>query len=285
RRPTLVGDVVQNWLSLAGERHTIAFCCDIAHAHALAERFVREGVKTCVITDKTATDERDDLMGQFRVRETQVLCNVGIASYGFDCPSVDCIVLARPTKSLVLHLQQLGRGLRPYPEGNKKDCLVLDHAGNIPRHGMAEDGQFWTLETGTRVQDRQAKKRERKSIECANCRYLFSSSRECPNCGWEIPVPKRDVAHVEADLVRITKERRQLFDDRKGFYLELHAIAEIRGYKAGWPKINFKEKYGDWPPLSWDQIYDELKPITPTPATSRWVQSRMIRFAKGQKHG
>ena len=278
RRPTLVGDVVQNWLRLAGGRHTITFCCDIAHAHALAERFVREGVSACVITDKTPQEERDTLMEQFRSQEIQVLCNVQIASYGFDCPSVDCIVMARPTKSLVLHLQMLGRGLRSH-EG-KNDCLVLDHAGNVLHHGMAEDGQYWSLETGKRVQDRQAEKKQSKPIECADCHYLFTGSRECPKCHWQIPVPKRDVKHVEADLVRITKQLRESFEYRRAFYLELCAIRDQRGYKPGWSKINFKEKFDNWPQRNWDYLYDELKPVEPSPGTLRWVKSRMIRFAK-----
>lgn len=281
RRPTLVGDVVANWLRLAGGRHTIAFCCDKAHAHALAERFIREGVSTCVITDSTPTDERDDLMDQFRARETQVLCNVGIASLGFDVPSIDSIIQARPTKSLVLHLQQIGRGLRAH-EG-KSDCLVLDHAGNVPRHGMAEDGQYWSLETGKRVQDRQAAKKERKPIECAECRHIFSGSRECPECHWQIPVPKRDVKHVEADLVPITRARVHTLDERLAFYLELKAIGEMRGRHPNWPKANYREKFKAWPDWAWDKSYLRLRPIEPSPATLRWVKSRQIAWAKRRK--
>ena len=278
RRPMLVGDVVENWLRLAGERHSIAFCCDKAHAHALADRFNRQGVSTCVITDNTPTYERDELMGKFKRREIQMLCNVGIAGLGFDVPSVDCVVLARPTKSLVLHLQQIGRGLRAH-EG-KKDCLVLDHAGNVQRHGMAEDGQFWTLEKGTRVQDRQTQKRQSKAIICPECKHIFQGSRECPKCHWEIPAPKRDVRQIDAELVPITRARVLSLDDRKEFFLELRSLADEYGYKSGWAWHKFREKFHATPANSWDELYAELSPLSASPLTRRWVRSRQIAWAR-----
>ncbi len=281
RRPILVGNVVQQWLRLAGDRHTICFCCDKMHVHAVADQFIRAGVSACAITDSTPSAERDALMKQFRARKIQILCNVGIASIGFDVPTVDCIIQARPTKSLVLHLQQIGRGLRAHD--GKKDCMVLDHAGNVLEHRKAEEGQFWTLETGTRVQDRQAKKRKSKPVTCQECGYIFEGARECPECHWEIPAPKRDVKHVEADLVPITKARQLSFDDRRAFYLELKAIGELRGRHPNWPKANYKEKFKAWPAWAWDQLYDELKPIEPAPATLRWVKSRQIAWAKSNR--
>lgn len=279
RLPVLIGDVVQNWLRRAAERHTIAFCCDIRHAHALAERFLRQGVAAGVVTDKTPQAERDEIIQQFRDKQLQVLCNVLVGCYGLDIPSIDCVILARPTRSIPLHLQMLGRGLRA--DEGKRDCLVLDHAANITRLGMAEEDRHWTLDAGRRIEYTKASSKRAKEdtpITCKECSYIFRASRECPRCGWTLPVPKRDVNHVEAELVRITRQRRMEFEDRRRFYLELRTLTMERGYKPGYAKVNFKEKFGDWPDRSWDDL--PLMPVSD--GVRRYVKSRQIAFAKAR---
>src|SRR5204863_1217103 len=91
----------------------------------------------------TPVAQRETTFRRFRDGTTQVLTNCFLAAYGFDLPALSCIVLARPTRSLMLYLQMLGRGLRIAP--GKCDCLVLDHAGCVHRHGFATDPRAWTL--------------------------------------------------------------------------------------------------------------------------------------------
>ena len=121
----------------------------------------------------------------------------------------------------------LGRGLRASP--GKDYCLVLDHAGNVQRLGMAEDEFHWTLEKGRRVQDAKGFKkgeRESKPIECGDCKHIFRSSPVCPACGWRIPAPKRDIRAVDAELIPITQQR-------TGEHVDRQRTAEQRGY-SGW---------------------------------------------------
>ncbi|KKK98776.1 hypothetical protein LCGC14_2639360, partial [marine sediment metagenome] len=101
----LVGDVIDNWGRLASERHTIVFAVNVAHCEALTERFRTAGVSVASLHIHKTPERRRQINEEFKRGDIQVLVNVTIASYGYDAPSVDCIVLARPTKSVVLWLQ------------------------------------------------------------------------------------------------------------------------------------------------------------------------------------
>ena len=277
---TLVGDVVANWMRLAGDKHTVVFAVDIRHANALAERFQREGVTVGVVTNGTTEADRAEIVEKFKKREIQVLCNVMVAAYGFDAPSVDCVVLARPTKSIPLHIQMLGRGLRPHP--GKERCMVLDHAGNVMRLGAAEDDYEWSLSPGRRVQDHssfeKSGERKDKPMHCKDCGHIFRRSPCCPNCGWRIPAPKRDVKHVEADLVEITQNRIKEWQDKRQFYLELLWMAQEGDWNPKRAACVYRDKFDQWPPRKWNN----LQPIPATDATRRYVKSRAIAFAKSR---
>jgi len=285
----LIGDVVDNWFRLARTRHTIVFAVDVAHCEALTDRFLQAGIKAASIHVHKTPERRAEIVRQFKAGEVQVLVNVTIASYGFDAPTIDCIVMARPTKSIVLHLQMLGRGMR-VAEG-KESCMVLDHADNVRRLGQADDLFRWRLDKGkeasanwTRDQrSEDAKKGDDKVRECESCHYLFSRSRICPKCGTEIPMPKREVATIDADLVRISKQRNdplgQGWPDNQAFYLMLKWIAVQKGYRDGWVFHKYIERVGLNPEKGW-------RLMAPLPANERvenWVRSRQIAWAKSKR--
>lgn len=276
----LVGDVVANWLRLAGDKHSVVFAVDIRHANALAERFQAEGVSVGVVTNGTSDADRMEVIQRFRSREIQVLCNVMVAAYGFDVPTIDCVVLARPTKSIPLHLQMLGRGLRPAP--GKDHCLVLDHSGNVTRLGMAEDDYEWCLSSANKVQggtkfDKGGERKD-KPTTCQQCHHIFRRSPVCPKCGWRIPAPKRDVKTVDADLVEITRQRIQEWQDKRKFYLELQFMALEGDWNPKRPACVYRDKFGQWPPRKWNN----LEPVPASDATRRYVKSRTIAFAKSR---
>lgn len=283
-KAALVGDVVANWMRLAGDKHTVVFAVDIRHANALAARFQEQGVSVGVVTNGTTDDDRAQIVDKFKKREIQVLCNVMVAAYGFDAPSVDCIVLARPTKSIPLHIQMLGRGLRPHP--GKERCMVLDHAGNVTRLGAVEDDYEWSLSKDHRVQDhssfdKKTGERKEKPIHCAECHHIFSRSPVCPNCGGRMPAPKRDVKHVDADLVEITRERIKEWQDKRQFYLELMWLSHEGQWHPKRAACVYRDKFDQWPPRKWNN----LEPTQATDATRRYVKSRSIAFAKRRQGG
>jgi ATP-dependent helicase IRC3 len=122
--PEITKIIVEAYLERAKNRRTVAFCVNVAHAHNLADAFKRHGITAEAIHGGTPSDERGDLLERFRNGSIEVLTNCQILTEGWDCPAVDCILMARPTQSKGLYQQMAGRGLRLYP--NKKDCLILD---------------------------------------------------------------------------------------------------------------------------------------------------------------
>jgi superfamily II DNA or RNA helicase len=267
RSVVLVGDVVDNWLRLASDRHSIVFAVDIAHAEALCDRFIRVGIKAAVIHSRMQQEDRDDIVLRFKAQEIQVLVNVGIATYGFDSPSVSCVVQARPTKSIVLHLQMLGRGMRP---GLGKTCLVLDHGGNVRRLGQADDLFRWRLDQGKQAcenwsrREESGERGETQTHECQDCHHLFSASRVCPKCGWSVPFSKRDVASTSENLVRISGQLVEPlpdgFPNHEFLYRMLKFYGAEKGYKPGWATAKFKDIAGAWPERDWT----DLSGIPPT---------------------
>src|SRR5439155_10317479 len=152
-------------------------------AVALAEAFRRVDVAAEHVDAGTPAPERQATFARFAAGETQVLANCFLAAYGFDLPALSCVVLARPTKSLMLFLQMLGRGLRIAP--GKRDCLVLDHAGGVHAHGFASDPRAWTLHGTHALEPSPTRARpERRAKECPECHAIWTGSPACPECGY-----------------------------------------------------------------------------------------------------
>ncbi|KAI8600612.1 P-loop containing nucleoside triphosphate hydrolase protein [Dissophora ornata] len=119
--------IVQGYIdNCANRMSTIAFATDIAHVEALTRAFQQHGLDARAVSSKTPNAERKQLVNDFRERKFPILVNCGILTEGTDIPTIDSILMARPTKSEILLQQMLGRGMRLY-EG-KKNCLVLDFA-------------------------------------------------------------------------------------------------------------------------------------------------------------
>ena len=129
--PTLVAEA---YAEHARNRKGIVFVPTVAMAEEFASAFLSEGITAEMLSGETPMDERRDLLRRFRRGDVQVVTNCGVLTEGYDEPSVDCIVVARPTKSKTLYVQMLGRGTRRFP--GKADCLVLDIAGATARHDL-----------------------------------------------------------------------------------------------------------------------------------------------------
>jgi len=277
----IVGDVVETWLARAGNRRTVVFAVNIGHSAALANEFRTHGVAAEHVDANTPTDERRAIFDRFRSGETQVLTNCTLASYGFDLPELDCVVMARPTRSLVLYLQMLGRGLR-FTLG-KDYCLVLDHAGVVRRFGFADEPRAWSLEGPVRDWRDDAPRskgrdtsQQGKLRDCPKCAALFTGN-QCPECGWFYRPKPVQIETMEGDLVEID-EVCESDRERLKFFLQLRGEFANRGKKPGAAAYSFKEKFGAWPPHTWN----DLPPMQPGPEVQRWVKSRIIAYIKGR---
>jgi superfamily II DNA or RNA helicase len=125
----LVGDIVVHWFRHAGRRKTVVFTVNVAHSRHLCDEFQKAGVRAAHLDGGTPKEERDGILAKLARGEFEVVTNCGVLTEGVDIPDVSCIVLARPTQSMALFRQMVGRGLRP--AHGKTDCVVLDHAGGV----------------------------------------------------------------------------------------------------------------------------------------------------------
>lgn len=206
-RPKLIGGVLENWLRIAKGKRTLVFAIDKAHAASLLEAFLRSGVAAEMLTDNDDETTREEVVARLDRGETQVVVNCFLMSYGVDIPSVECIVLARPTRSLTMYLQMVGRGLRPSLETNKADCILIDHGHVVENLGLPQSDFGWTLDSNRNV-NREALNHTRSAATeqtrtCKACAAIWLTSEQgnsCPECGWK-PEPKsRAIAVQDADL-------------------------------------------------------------------------------------
>lgn len=133
--------VVKTWLEHANGKKTIVYTINKEHNQNLCQEFIKIGYKCVAIDSDTPKEERDNYVNQFRKGEITIICNVNIFSEGFDCPDVECIQLARPTTSLSMYLQQVGRGLRI--SKNKEKTIFLDNIGLYNRFGLPSANRQW----------------------------------------------------------------------------------------------------------------------------------------------
>jgi DNA repair protein RadD len=257
-RAKLVGDIVAHWKQHASDRKTAVFGVDQNHAKHLAEQFQEAGANFAYVDAETPDEERDRIWDGLDSGSVQGVTSVGVISYGWDHPIVSCVILARPTTSLSLHLQQIGRGSRPHP--GKRDLLVLDHASNTHRHGFYEDDRGWSLDGGL-----IPKKGAESAMAITGCRKCFGVFKRgpvrCPYCGAPITKQSRNVIVDDGALEEIQRERKLLAieewrekvtgDKRREKFEEFCRIAEERGYKKTWPAMKFKAIFGQWPSSEW----------------------------------
>jgi superfamily II DNA or RNA helicase len=186
----------------------------------------------------TPMAERDAAINGLATGKVQILCAADLISEGLDIPAISVVILQRPTKSLGLYLQQIGRGLRPAP--GKSVLTVLDHAGNCLRHGMPEADREWSLDG--------RKKRTKQTVavrQCPGCFAMHAPAPACPSCGHAYaaaPEPKVELEVREGSLQEIDGSRFETIRKAKLHELlktakteeQLQEIAKAKGYKRGW---------------------------------------------------
>jgi DNA repair protein RadD len=282
-KASITGDIVDTWLKLGENRPTIAFCVNRKHAQHVCERFVEAGVRAEYADCDTRREDRGDMFARFRSGEAKVLCNVGILTTGLDLPMVSCVIDAQPTKSRILFVQKIGRGLRT-AEG-KANCKILDHAGNHLRLGMVTDIKQDCLDDGRRRQGSTKKERADSLPKlCPECKAVLSSSaRECSACGAKI-IAVSQVREVQGELVELgarrSGEKAPDIAEKAAFFGELLWIVRDRGYSSGWAAHKYREKFGVWPN---DPRIRCATASRPSLKTKNWIVSRQIAFIKGRR--
>jgi superfamily II DNA or RNA helicase len=241
-KSTITGSAAQSWRKYAEDLPTVVFCISIKHAEETAGIFNLLGHKAEIVTGKLDKNERAARLNRLKTGETKIIVSVDIISEGTDIPAVGCIILLRPTKSLALYLQQVGRGLRVM-EG-KNHCVILDHAGNCFRHGLATQIREWELTT-----DKIKETKKMANIrQCKNCFAVFGSVIDkCPECGYVVPPQTKKMKMIAGELVPIDEIPQKKFEAKQEEWacktlVEWERVAFLRGYKKGWAYIRYTEQ-------------------------------------------
>lgn len=274
-QPKLVGDIVDNWLRIAPDRKTIVFCVNVKHAISVAEAFKKQGVPATHLSAKSTDDEREQAFRDMDNDNLQVICNVALYVEGMDCPDINCVVMARPTKSLGLYRQACGRGLRP----SGTDTIIIDHGGVVEEHGPLNDEIEWTLDGKEKAWKKKKKKEgEKRPMKCSVCALIFDGADKCPDCGSPVQSFGKPIEVVDADLVEFGHKKKATMTDKRQFYGMMKYY--VRNNKKN-PKMldaSYKEHFGVWP-----RGMDNVQPIRPDQKFDNWMRYKNIRFAKSKE--
>jgi superfamily II DNA or RNA helicase len=232
--PRITGDAVTHYIRFCNRQRAVAFCISVAHAQHVADTFNSCGIPSASIDGTLDPEVRKQRVEDLTAGKILVLTSCELISEGFDLPAVNAAILLRPTQSLSMHLQQVGRALRPYP--GKANAIILDHVGNCLRHGLAEQERDWDL-SGREKRLKKSSLVETK--QCSKCFAIFAGT-VCPQCGSQREIATREIEEVDGELQRlsiedISKKREERREEGKCKTLDdFRALAKQRGYKLGW---------------------------------------------------
>jgi superfamily II DNA or RNA helicase len=195
---TIMGDCLSHYRKHLDGQTAIAFCCSVAHAEAVARLFMGAGIPAASIDGSMTSEQRRDLLQALGTGRIRVLTSCALIGEGVDVPSVGGCILLRPTASTSLHLQMIGRCLRPSP--GKAAAVVLDHVGNTLRLGHHLEPREWTLD-GLKKRDREAA----PSVKvCPSCfAAMASQAKQCGECGHRFAPEARELQQVDGELVEV----------------------------------------------------------------------------------
>jgi superfamily II DNA or RNA helicase len=235
----LVGGIVDHWKKLGDNRPTICFAVNVQHSKNIVQQFLGAGISAEHCDDKTTDKERGEILKRLASGETKVVSNVGILCVGVDIPSLGCIIMARPTKSLNLYIQQAGRGTRPFP--GKNNFILLDHAGNVLRHGFITDEHEVNLDGSKEKREGAAPK------TCPECFAVYESD-PCPACGYVKPIEEGSANKRE--IIELGGELEELYELPVEARVKRDIIifsneAKKKGYKKGWVYHKILAKWGE----------------------------------------
>jgi DNA repair protein RadD len=238
-KPTITGDAVAHYRQHCPGEPAIAFCASVAHAEHVAASFQAAGFSAASIDGGMEQDTRAQHIEDLGSGRLQVLTSCEIVSEGTDIPIVSAAILLRPTQSLGLYLQQVGRVLRP--AAGKRRAVILDHVGNCFRHGLPDDDRDWSLEGR---QKRPAASSDALPVrQCTECYHVHRPAPACPRCGWVYPVQSREVEEVAGELEQVDPaeiRRAVKREQAKAKSLEdLVALGKARGYKNPYAWASF----------------------------------------------
>lgn len=287
-KPQLVADIVSTWLAKAEGRPTLCFAVNRLHAQHLHEQFAANGVAAAYVDANTPREEREQIGRDLAAGRIQVVCNIGCLTTGIDW-DVRCIILARPTKSEMLFVQIIGRGLRT--ANGKADCLLLDHSDTHLKLGFVTDIDHDYLDDGSskrgKAAAKEAEDKQPLPRECKSCAALVPATmKACPHCGAEIRRPS-GVETVDGELVEMSSAIKRgvkgppLIDQvralpRQAVWSRLLGYCDEKGKGRNYALANYKAIFDGWPRGLVDQ------PIECDGVLRAYIRHKALRWSKVQ---
>lgn len=278
----IVGNIVDHWDSFSRGRPTIGFACNVEHAHVMSNRFRDAGVQSVAIDGTMPKPVRDEIFRKYNAREYQMIWNCQIATEGVDIPHLETAIIARPTASMSLHRQMIGRVMRICD--GKAGALVLDHAGNSMRHGLVTTDLFLSLD-----EDEGFRKSEGSDVTtCKSClAIILKSETTCPCCGAPTTKPEPEnkrPAPVETDDVLVDVGDGMDWRAKEEEWKGLLSLAMASGYKPGWAMYRWKERHGEWPLIYEGKLVHPM--AAPVECRKQFFTAmRVVAARKGYKPG
>lgn len=280
RGQQIVGDIVTDYIKLShdvfGEfRKSICFSCGVAHGTELMHLFNQSGINAIQLSYKDSDDFKRDVINEFKQPNSDIkmLISSSMLERGFDVPSVEHVILARPLrKSFSSHVQMVGRGARPSP--GKEFCVIQDHSNNWLRflddwNHLCYNG-IQSLDSGIDKKSRkELTKKEKEAAKCPKCSHYWPAKSDiCSHCGF-VRQSRNKVTSKPGQLIELGNTLKTEAEEKRDFYHELLWYAKDKGYKDGWAFYQYVKKHNVKPKWS-----NELK--EPTRKTLGWIRSRQI---------
>ena len=253
----ITGDIIKHWQSHAHGRKTIVFAASVAHSKNIVTEFLAVGISARHLDANSPAELRDQTLSDWRDGKFHVLSNMGLFIEGLDVPAASCVILARPTKSLTIYLQAVGRVMRTHAD--KTDCIVLDHAGLTLIHNLVDAPREWTLDG-----KEKAKRDDTPAVAVTVCEHCFCTYSKadnpdfCPECLTDHVKPAPPKVHADGELIELTAEamlaikaasKAKWVAEMKAAKTEsqLIELGISRGYKhaAGWAGHIMKQR-NEW---------------------------------------
>ncbi len=235
-KPVITGSAVEHYKRLAYGKRAIVFCVSIRHAERVAQEFQAAGFKAAHIDGTMNDHERAQRLRSFSSGAVPILTSVDLCSEGLDVPGIECAILLRPTMSVIVHVQQMGRAMRSAP--GKDRAIIIDACGNVFRWGLPDEPREWTLDG----EEQAPRDNVPRVLTCQKCLACYKTA-PCPRCGHVNMVKGRQIKQVEGDLERVTDatdyetpETGNALKDLEKQYQILKRVAGRRGYQDpnGW---------------------------------------------------
>lgn len=285
----VVGDVVKEYLLNGQGKKFIGFAASIVHAQELQRQFLAAGINVATYTADDQPEDRSEIVKEFKKEDSNIrgILSVEALTRGFDCPSVEVLILARPLrKALAVHIQMLGRVMRN-SEG-KKEAIVLCHSGNVARfwnecNELFENG-VTELDDGKRKEKKKdaPKDEEKEMVKCPQCRVMHMPRPSCPACGHIYP-KKAAIEHIPGNLKELVATGNPALM-RAQLWPQVVAIVMEKGNTD--PDYVQRRSQAIYYELTGTFAQARAETTTPAPPTQELrnrIRSNQIRFAKGKQ--